>query len=81
MFERLRLKAQIKRCKARIAELEQKRVRSQASLVDSIITKKEPNDEDVDYFNKFTYQITAERAYLQRLTMRLEALDANRKTK
>lgn len=79
MFEKAKVKAQIRRCKSRIAELEQKRIRSQASLVDSILTKQDPSDEDVDYFNKYTQQINTERQYLKKLTTKLEELNVGEK--
>ncbi len=77
MFEKIKIKAQIRRCKKRIEELEHKRTRSQAALMDTILSKKQPNDEDVDYFNKYTAQINTERAYLQRL---YDKLEKNKKT-
>ena len=77
MFEKIKLKAQIKRSKLRIEEIERKRERSQAALIQSIVRKEEPTDEDADYFNKFTDQINAERNHLRRLTKRLESLENN----
>lgn len=68
MFKALKLKRRIKMCKQRIEELETKRLRSQGALVDAILAHKDPDDEDVDYFNKFTLQINAEREMLHILT-------------
>lgn len=74
MFEQIKLKAQIKRCKKRIEEIEQKRSRSQAALIEAIVSKNEPSDADADYFNKYTDQINAERNHLHKLNSKLEAL-------
>jgi hypothetical protein len=70
----MKLKKEIENCKKSIAELEQKRTRSQAALVEAILMKTEPKDDDVDFFNKFTEQIEAERNRLHELMKELEAL-------
>jgi len=57
MFKKLRLESKIKKCKKEITFVEQKRYRSQAGLVEAILTKTTPSDEDVDYFNKYTVTI------------------------
>ncbi len=54
--------------------LEIKRSRSQAALIESIISKQEPNPEDVQYFRAFTSQIEVKRERLQELTKSLEKL-------
>ena len=74
MFKKMKLKKEIENCKKSIAELEQKRTRSQAALVEAILMKTEPKDDDVDFFNKFTEQIEAERNKLHELMKELEAL-------
>ncbi|MBO4934887.1 MAG: hypothetical protein J5441_06970 [Clostridia bacterium] len=74
MFKKMKLKKEIENCKKSIAELEQKRTRSQAALVEAILMKTEPKDDDVDFFNKFTEQIEAERNRLHELMKELEAL-------
>lgn len=74
MFKKMKLKKEIENCKKGIAELEQKRTRSQAALVEAILMKTEPKDDDVDFFNKFTEQIEAERNRLHELMKELEAL-------
>ena len=42
MFKKMKLKKEIENCKKSIAELEQKRTRSQAALVEAILMKTEP---------------------------------------
>ena len=74
MFEKMKLKKAIKQSKERIAEIEQKRTRSQAALVEAILRHTEPDDRDVDFFNQFTAQIDEERANLHRLMKEYEAL-------
>ena len=77
MFEKSKLKKAIKQSKERIAEIEQKRTRSQAALVEAILRHAEPNDRDVDYFNMFTAEIDKERENLHRLSKELEELEKN----
>ena len=76
MFEKSKLKKAIKNSKDRIAEIEQKRTRSQAALVEAILRHTEPDDRDVDFFNQFTTQIEEERENLHRLQKELEALES-----
>jgi predicted nucleic acid-binding Zn-ribbon protein len=57
MFEKFKLKKKIKSLKNEITAVELKRVRSQAALVEAILTHASPDDNDVDYFNKFTIEI------------------------
>ncbi|MCQ2770494.1 MAG: hypothetical protein MJ236_01680 [Clostridia bacterium] len=61
ILRQLKLKRYISNCKARIEEFEQKRSRSQAALVDAILTHNTASDEDVEYFNKYTVLIDRER--------------------
>ena len=74
MFEKMKLKKQIKECKEQIESLEQKRERSQAALLSAILKHEVPNDDDVDYFNEFTLKIEAEREKLHRFMGMLEAM-------
>ena len=75
MFKKMKLKKSIEQCKNEIAELEQKRTRSQAALVEAILLKTEPKDDDVDFFNKFTEQIEAKRQELHGLMKELDELE------
>lgn len=72
MFVRIRIKGKIRRCKKMIKEIEQKRIRSQAALIDAIINNTVPDDKDVDYFNGFTEQMNVLRIRLKNLTEQLE---------
>ena len=74
MFEKMKLKKAIKVSKERIAEIEQKRTRSQAALVEAILRHTEPDDRDVDFFNQFTAQIDAERENLHQLMKKYDEL-------
>ena len=67
MFEKFKIRKQIKVIRQRIAFLEQKRARSQAALVDAILKKVDPNDEDVEYFNQFTGEIERLRTEMHEL--------------
>lgn len=75
MFEKKKLKKAIEKSKEKIAEIEQRRSRSQAALVDAILRHVDPDDTDVDYFNQFTAQMEDERANLHRLMKELEELE------
>jgi hypothetical protein len=71
MFETLKIKAEIKRSKRIIEELESKRSRSQAALVEAILTNKTPDDDDVEWFNRYTTLIEEERNKMHELTKKL----------
>ena len=75
MFKKMKLKKEIEQSKQKIAELEQKRARSQAALVEAILLKTEPKDDDVDFFNKFTEQIEEERQHMHDLMKELDELN------
>ena len=72
MFKKMKLKREIEGCKKTIAELEGKRSRSQAALVEAILTHTEPNDKDVDFFNMFTKQIEDVRERMHGLMAELD---------
>ena len=74
MFEKSKLKKEIKKAKSNIEMLEKKRTRSQAALVEAILTQQSPDDSDVEYFNRFTELIEAERKKMHELEKQLEAL-------
>lgn len=54
--------------------LEIKRSRSEASLIEALISKREPNKDDVEYFRAFTADIDVKRDRIQKLTRELEKL-------
>ena len=58
--------------KTQIKELERKRERSQSALTEALLTNKNPHDEDVDYFNKYTAHIDLLRERIRELTNKLE---------
>jgi hypothetical protein len=74
MFRKIRLKKEIKKYEKEIANIEQKRVRSQAALVEAILQNITPRDEDVDYFNNYTAQINYKRMKIQELQTELNSL-------
>ena len=74
MFKKYRIRRDIRRCQREIELLEQKRTRSQAALIESILTQTAPSDTDTDYFNRFTQQIENERARMHKLIKELEEL-------
>lgn len=75
MFEKSIIKKKIKRSKKYIEMLEKKRARSQAALVTAILSNQTPVDEDVEYFNRFTELIEAERNKMHRFMKDLEDLN------
>ncbi len=79
MFKKMKLKKQIEDCKKRITELEQKRSRSQAALVEAILTHTEPDDKDVDFFNMFTKQIEDVREDMHAKMVELEEMEMGKK--
>jgi hypothetical protein len=74
MREKRILNKKIAQCKASIEELEQKRSRSQAALITAILSNTTPDDEDVEFFNKFTAEIDAQRELMRALIAELESL-------
>ena len=75
MFKKIKLKKGIKKCLADIEDLERRRSRSQAALVEAILTHTEPKDDDVDYFNRFTAKINEQRDRLHALQNELKLLE------
>lgn len=74
MNEKRRLKKEIKRCRLTIEEIERKRSRSQSALVQAILLQEEPNEMDVEWFNKYTGEITACRNHMIDLQKKLDSL-------
>ncbi|NLN54946.1 MAG: hypothetical protein GX148_01440 [Clostridiales bacterium] len=74
MFEKLRIKRKIKGYQKAIELVEKKRIRSQAALVEAILTNSVPSDEDVDYFNKHTAVINDLRDKMHDLQKQLDEL-------
>lgn len=74
MNEKRRLRKEIKRCRLTIEEIERKRSRSQSALVQAILLQEEPNEMDVEWFNKYTGEITACRNHMIELQKKLDSL-------
>lgn len=72
MFKKIKLRLQMKSLIKRIEKIERKRSRSQAGLVDAILTNSSPADEDVDFFNRYTDQINELRHQVNQLKKLLE---------
>lgn len=72
MFEKRKLKKELDKKKELIEEIERKRYRSQSQLVEAILKQETPNDDDVDYFNRYTEQIETLRANIRDLQRQLD---------
>ena len=81
MFEEKKYKKEIKRCRATIEEIERKRSRSQSALVQAILLQEEPNEADVEWFNKYTGEITACRNHMTDTQKKLDAFMATKADK
>lgn len=75
MSEKRKLKSEIKKCRLTIEEIERKRSRSQSALVQAILLQEEPNENDVEWFNKYTGEITACRNHMIELQKKLDSLE------
>ncbi len=74
MFEKQKLKGTIKKLKQEINDIEAKRSRSQAALVQAILEQKDPSDEDVEFFNRYTAEIEQVRDQLKQAQDKLAGL-------
>lgn len=74
MFEKRKLNKELQKQMELIETLEKKRYRSQAKLVEAILTGDAPDDEDVEYFNEFTRQIEETRARIKSLKNQISEL-------
>ena len=81
MFEKKKYKKEIKRCRATIEEIERKRSRSQSALVQAILLQEEPNEADVEWFNKYTGEITACRNHMTETQKKLDAYMVSKQEK
>ena len=57
-----------------LREIERRRSRSQSALVQAIHLQEEPNEADVEWFNKYTSEITACRNHMIELQKRYDSL-------
>ena len=74
MSEKRKLKKEIKLCMQTIQEIERKRSRSQSALVQAILLQEEPNENDVEWFNKYTGEITSCRNHMIELQKKLNSM-------
>jgi len=74
MNEKRKLKREIKVCRQTIEEIERKRSRSQSALVQAVLLQEEPDENDVEWFNKYTGEITACRNHMIELQKKLNSL-------
>ena len=72
--EKRKLKREIKICRQTIQEIERKRSRSQSALVQAVLLQETPDERDVEWFNKYTGEITACRNHMIDLQKRLDSL-------
>ncbi len=72
--EKRKLKREIKLCMQTIQEIERKRSRSQSALVQAVLLQETPDERDVEWFNKYTGEITACRNHMIELQKKLNSL-------
>ena len=72
--EKRKLKHEIKVCMQTIQEIERKRSRSQSALVQAVLLQETPDERDVEWFNKYTDEITACRNHMIELQKKLNSL-------
>ncbi|MCR5718539.1 MAG: hypothetical protein K6F80_05840 [Oscillospiraceae bacterium] len=72
--EKRKLKKEIKICMQTIQEIERKRSRSQSALVQAVLLQETPDERDVEWFNKYTGEITACRNHMIELQKKLNSL-------
>lgn len=65
---------QIQIIEAEIKELEAKRARSQAALIEALISRRTPEESEMRFFRQYTADIEVKREQLSILTKRLESL-------
>ncbi len=73
-LEKRKLKKEIKICRQTIEEIERKRSRSQSALVQAVLLQETPDERDVEWFNKYTGEITACRNHMIDLQKKLDSL-------
>ena len=74
MSEKSKLKKEINICQQTIEEIERKRSRSQSALVQAVLLQETPNENDVEWFNKYTGEITACRNHMIELQKKLDSI-------
>lgn len=74
MSRRNKLAKEINVLEAEIRLLEIKRSRSMASLMESLISRSNPDETDAQFFRTYTAEIEVKREQLQKMTKELESL-------
>jgi len=74
MFDKIRLKTKMKKLIKTINEIEKHRYRSQAALVEAILKDESPDDQDVEFFNKYTEQIDTLRIKIREVQQELNKM-------
>lgn len=74
MSQRSKMAKELHTLEEEIKLLEIKRSRSQAALIEALISRQTPREEDVQFFRTFTAEIEVKREQLQQLTKRIEHL-------
>lgn len=72
MLNSRRLAKEIYALNEEMKQLESKRSRSMASILESLISRTEPNPTEVQFFRTYTAEIDIKREQLQKLTKQLE---------
>lgn len=73
-MRRNKLAKEINILEKEISLLEAKRARSQAVIIEALISKTQPDDTDVQFFRTFTAEINVKREHLQELYTELRGL-------
>ena len=71
MFDKAKIKSNIKKLEKKIDLIEQKRSRSQSALVQAILQNTEPDEKDVEYFNNYSAEIDSLRTEMRELKISL----------
>lgn len=74
MSEKKNLAKEIRVVEEEIKLLEIKRSRSQAALIESLISRQDPQEEEMQFFRTYTAEIEVKREQLVKLTKQLEKL-------
>ncbi len=74
MSRKRELKRAIEDCELEIKSLEQKRMRSQSALLESVLMKSEPDKTEMEYFRVFSALVNKERQRLIQLNEELKNL-------
>ncbi|MBQ1388121.1 MAG: hypothetical protein IIY78_00650 [Clostridia bacterium] len=75
-FKKQKLKREIKLCMQTIKEIERRRSRSQSALVQAVLLQNSPDENDVEWFNKYTGEIAACRNHMIDLQNKLDSLQS-----